>query len=137
MAEDNLTYWPLDYSDLWMRSLAKGHELGDGTRQELWIWTMGVSGARGLEKHEEWENDAQWIESAGSAHGLIETTGGKSRMCDVWSQLAAECDDSAVGVGRKAYAYQQAAMYRTIAANCQNRFEEAQDKSGSNDQWKE
>ncbi|KAF8589209.1 hypothetical protein K439DRAFT_1612928 [Ramaria rubella] len=61
MAEDDLTYWPLDNSDLWMRSLVKGHELGDGTHQELWIWMIGVSGARGLENHEEWENDVDQV----------------------------------------------------------------------------
>ncbi|KAF8576794.1 hypothetical protein K439DRAFT_1622571 [Ramaria rubella] len=136
MAADDSTYQPLDDSDLWMRSLAKGHELGDGTRQEPWIWTTGVSGACGLENREEWENDGEYYRFSFTLFLTTEevdildaefkrTYLSFSCMCDVWSQLAAECDDSAMGVGRKAYVYQQAAMYRAMVAHFQNQFEEA------------
>jgi hypothetical protein len=46
-------------------------------------------------------------------------------MNDVWTQLGNRCDASEVGEGQCAYAYQQAAMYNTMATHCQACFEEA------------
>ncbi|KAF8527717.1 hypothetical protein JB92DRAFT_3093208 [Gautieria morchelliformis] len=64
MAADNTTYLPLRDTDLWMKAIVEGHALGDGRREESWIWRTGFGTTPSDASRTEWEKDVdrvQWF----------------------------------------------------------------------------
>ncbi|KAF8511104.1 hypothetical protein JB92DRAFT_3118385 [Gautieria morchelliformis] len=64
MAPDNATYRPLCDTDLWMKGIVEGHALGDGSREESWIWRTGFGTTPSGASRTEWEKDVdrvQWF----------------------------------------------------------------------------
>ena len=57
MAPDNTTYRPLRDTDLWMKGIVEGHVLGDGRREESWIWKTGFGTTPSDASRTEWEKD--------------------------------------------------------------------------------
>ncbi|KAF8520555.1 hypothetical protein JB92DRAFT_2786172 [Gautieria morchelliformis] len=139
MAADNTTYLPLRDTDLWMKAIVEGHALGDGRREESWIWRTGFGTTPSDASRTEWEKDVDWVQwFRARAHRdrwreeveILEeefrrTYRSFTRMCEVWKVLAAGCDHSHAGVGRRAYAHEQADMYEGMAAECQQKYEKA------------
>ncbi|KAF8582092.1 hypothetical protein K439DRAFT_1352179 [Ramaria rubella] len=143
MSAADPVYWPLMDEDIFMKDATLPHELGDGTHEESWIWKMGNATLCSAAQCSEWENvdHVQWFWACANRdrwHEEVEiveeefarTCRSFTRMANVWTELGDQCSSSDAGLGRRVYAYQQAAMSQVMAGECQRRLSEALGRTG-------
>ncbi|KIJ23837.1 hypothetical protein M422DRAFT_195437 [Sphaerobolus stellatus SS14] len=128
MVEGQTPHKELKDSDLRIKGMTGAGELGEGTKEESWIWSAMFDPSLPVSQRTEWENEfdrVRWFRAKANKDRWEEeidileeefqrTKRSFARMEQVWKALAHVCDDTAEGWGKRAYAHQQVGMYQLL-----------------------
>ncbi|KAF8057825.1 hypothetical protein FPV67DRAFT_1455922 [Lyophyllum atratum] len=135
LSKDNKTLEPLLDDQLWMKNVTEQHKLGSSRTQDPWFWLIGRPSGMSTEEENEWSIEmdrVKWFrdraarDRAREEKEILEEEFRRSiasfhRMSEVWSELASKKP----APGYTAYCHKQAAMYSSLASDCEKKRDDA------------